>query len=175
MTSIGQPGSRTILAAVCLAGVCQMAAPAAAAAPEMCSGSEATIPCIERNFAVMGHDQSHWERFWTILNDAARDLRARAPRGEGCGSTGKMVQFLSLARVKSGPSGVSAEFEEFYSEQIEGLCLDAAPCFRKASKFLDDDARAALRSILANPLFFDAAVLESAKCIPGPDSKSKKK
>jgi hypothetical protein len=152
-----------------------MGAPVAAEVPEMCSGSEATIRCVERNFGVMDQSHRYGDRFWAILNEAARDLRERAPRGEECDSTGKMVQFLSLARVRSQPSGVSAEFEEFYAEKIERLCLDAAPCFRKAGKFLDEDGRAALRRMLANPLFVDPASLESAKCIAGPDSKSKKK
>jgi hypothetical protein len=144
-----QLGSHVILAAVCLGAVSQMGAPIAAEVPEMCSGSEATIRCVERNFDVMSH--RHGDRFWAILNEAARDL--------------------SLARVRP----VSAEFVEFYSQQIEQLCLDAAPCFRNASKFLDEDGRAALRSMLANPVFVDPAPLESAKCIAGPDSKSKKK
>jgi hypothetical protein len=164
-----QLGSHVILAAVCLGAVSQMGAPIAAEVPEMCSGSEATIRCVERNFDVMSH--RHGDRFWAILNEAARNLRERAPQGQECDSTGKMVQFLSLARVRP----VSAEFVEFYSQQIEQLCLGAAPCFRNASKFLDEDGRAALRSMLANPVFVDPAPLESAKCIAGPDSKSKKK
>jgi hypothetical protein len=164
---MGQLSSHVILATLCLGAVSQMGAPVAAEVPEMCSGSEATIRCVERNFDVMSH--SHRTRFWAILHEAARDLRERAPQGQECDSTGKMVQFLSLARVKP----VSAEFVEFHSQQIERLCLDAAPCFRKASKFLDEDGRAALRSMLANPVFVDPAALESAKCIAGPHSKPK--
>jgi hypothetical protein len=104
MFSTRQLASRVILAGLCLGSGCLAAAAAPTDASKLCSGSEATIRCLEHNFDLMSHSQQH--RFWAILNDAARDLGKRAPKGEECESTGKLVQFLSLSRVRP----VSAEF-----------------------------------------------------------------
>ena len=140
--------------------------PAAAAdLPDLCSGPDATLECVERNFQEL-LDKQH-DRFWTILNEQARLANEGARRGEGCSAKGRAVQLLSLARVKI----VGADFDEFRAEQVERLCLDAAPCFRKASALLDEDARGALHRMLDNPLIADRQALARAKCLGGASPK----
>ncbi len=133
--------------------------PAAAAdQSQPCSGSDATLDCVERNLPARRSTQS--PQLWTVLHERADAALERARRGEGCGRKGEVAKFLSLVPVAG-----DGDLGEFYAERVERLCLVATRCFRKASAFVDETVRDALYEMLDNPLINDREALARAQCL----------
>jgi hypothetical protein len=143
--------SHAAFASVIVAVTCA-ATPLSTPAKELCSGAEATPRCL------MAHRDalyaSNYERFWAIANEVAR-------RARRCDDLGRTADFLRMASERSR----NAEFEEFLAREVEGLCLESAPCFKAASARLDAKARASLAHMLAAPVFQEKKALERARCL----------
>lgn len=117
-----------------------------------CSGSLANLKCLERNFdKFYAQDYDH---FWTILNKSADEAKQ-------CQPIKKTAEFLGLARIKTG----NAEFNEFFAETTENLCVSSPRCFKRASKLLDKESQKNLAARFDTPTFVDRADLHKAGCL----------
>lgn len=117
-----------------------------------CSGSSANLKCLEQHFdELYAKDNSH---FWAILNKSADETKR-------CRSIKKTAEFLGLVRIKIR----GAEFEEFFAQTTENLCVSSPRCFKRASRLLDKDTQKNLAAMLDNPLFVGREDLHKAGCL----------
>ncbi len=121
-------------------------------AAAICSGSSANLECLEQHFDELYAQD--YERFWAILNKSANEAKQ-------CRSTKKTAEFLGLARIKIR----GAEFEEFFAQTTENLCMSSPRCFKRASRLLDKGIQKNLAAMLDNPLFVDREDLHKAGCL----------
>lgn len=110
------------------------------------------LKCIKQNFEV-SYAQDY-EHFWAVLNKSADEAKQ-------CRSIKKTAEFLDLVRIKIK----GAEFEEFFAQTTENLCVSSPRCFKRASKLLDKEAQKNLVAMLDNPLFVDRESLRKAGCL----------
>lgn len=117
-----------------------------------CSGSSANLKCLEQHFdEFYAQDYDH---FWMILNKSADEAKQ-------CRSIKKTTEFLRLARIKTG----NAEFNEFFAETAESLCVSSPRCFKRASKLLDKESQKNLAARFNTPTFVDREDLRKAGCL----------
>lgn len=122
-----------------------------AEAATTCSDSSANLKCLEQHFdELYAKDHSH---FWAILNKSA-------DKAKQCRSIKKTAEFLGLAHIKTG----NAEFNEFFAQTTENLCVSSPRCFKRASKLLDKESRKNIAAMFDTPLFVDRENLRKAGC-----------
>jgi hypothetical protein len=121
-----------------------------AAAP--CSGSSANLNCLAQNFDEFY--EKDYGLFWTILNKSAEEAKQ-------CRSIKKIAEFLRLVRIKSN----NAEFNEFFAQVTENLCVTSPRCFKRASKLLDKEDQKNLADMLNAPIFVDRERFPEAGCL----------
>lgn len=121
-------------------------------AAAICSGSSTNLKCLEQHFDEF-YAQDYY-RFSAILNKSADEAKQ-------CRSIKKTAEFLGLAHIKTG----NAEFNEFFAEITEKLCVSSPRCFKRASRLLDKDIQKKLAAMLDNPLFVDREDLHKADCL----------
>lgn len=121
-------------------------------AATICPGSSANLKCLEQHFdELYAKDHSN---FWAILNKSADEAKR-------CRSIKKTTEFLGLARIKIR----GAEFEEFFAQTTENLCVSSPRCFKRASKLLDKESQKNLTAMFNTPLFVDREDLRKAGCL----------
>lgn len=104
---------------------------------------EANLVCLQDNF-----DKLYLENYllWSeILGNA--EIKALA-----CDSVEDTAAFLRLVKLIKG----NAEFDEFFSETIEKLCIEKTKCFLDGLLRTDVPIRALLIDKLRTPLFIDS-------------------
>lgn len=121
-------------------------------AAAICSGSSANLKCLEQHFDEF-YAQDYY-RFSAILNKSADEAKQ-------CRSIKKTAEFLGLAHIKTG----NAEFNEFFAEVTEKLCMNSPRCFKRASKLLDKESLENITSMFNTPTFVDRENLHKAGCL----------
>ena len=110
------------------------------------------LKCLEQHFEELYANK--YSYFWAILYEGADEAQQ-------CRPIKKTAELLGLARIKIK----DAEFEEFFAQTTENLCVSSPRCFRQASQLLDKDTQKNLAVMLDNPLFVDRADLHKAGCL----------
>lgn len=139
-----------ILAAVLVSLV---GAVGASEAQTLCTDRDENLRCLRKQFEPLY--QNSPDRFWRILN-RSRDIALQ------CRSTSKTLEFLQLVEVRSG----NAEFNEYLSETMEGMCAQKPACIARAAAKLGPSAKSLLREKLMRPEFFDLKKSEISRCVP---------
>lgn len=121
-------------------------------ATTLCSGASANLKCLKLHFEQLATED--YDRFGAILKKSSDEAKQ-------CRSIKKTAEFLDLARIKIR----GAEFEEFFAQATESLCVSSPRCFKRASKLLDKEAQKNLAAMLDNPLFVDRENLRKAGCL----------
>lgn len=121
-------------------------------ATTICSGASANLKCLEQHFDELY--AKDYSQFWVILNENADEAKQ-------CRSIKKTAEFLRLARIKIK----GAEFEEFFAQTTENLCVKFPHCFKRASRLLDKEIQRNLAATLDNPLFVKREDLRKADCL----------
>lgn len=121
-------------------------------ADAICSASSANLRCLEQHFdEFYAQDPDH---FWEVLHKSADGVNQ-------CRSVKKTAAFLCLVRIKTG----NAEFDEFFAQTTENLCMSSLGCFKRASRLLDKEIQKNLAAMLDKPLFVDREDLHKAGCL----------
>jgi hypothetical protein len=121
-------------------------------ATTLCSDASANLKCLKQHFDEFYAQD--YNRFWLILNKSADEAKQ-------CRSIRKTVEFLDLARIKIR----GAEFEEFFAQTTENICVSSPHCFKQASKLLDKETQRKLATMMDNPTFVDREVLRNSGCL----------
>ena len=107
----------------------------------LCVGNQATIECLMENAKELYSTNN--SLFWDILNRAAK-------RAEDCESLSDVTRFMSLIRVQR-----DGEFEEYFHEKVENLCISNSRCFFEALTSMASGDQTQIAYLLLNPLFID--------------------
>jgi len=126
--------------------------PYAAYSETVCSNSTENLSCLMRNFDDLYHE--NYSYFWKILHSAKEEAKH-------CHSTEATSKFLSLASLRSD----NAEFNEFFAESIENICIASPKCFNEANQLLPTATQERLKMFLSNPLFIDKERLYKSGCL----------
>ncbi|MDR0247826.1 MAG: hypothetical protein LBI16_05490 [Burkholderiales bacterium] len=118
-----------------------------------CLESPIDLSFVEKNFDELYKKNCTelWETLYSSLEEA-----------KSCRSIEKTSRFLGLANLQTG----NAEFEHFFSESIENLCLGSPKCFNEASQRLPKAAQEKLKEKLSIPLFINKERLYKSGCLP---------
>ncbi len=133
--------------------VCLMGVGVTCRAQALCADRDENLRCLRMKFEPLY--QISPDRFWRILN-RSRDVAVQ------CRSTRKTLDFLRLVEIRSE----NAEFNEYFSETIEGMCAQKPTCLARATAMLCSDAQKLLRDKLMSPDFLDLKKLDVARCVP---------
>lgn len=107
---------------------------------------------LERHFdEIYSNDYSN---FWAIVSKSSGEAKQ-------CRSINKTAEFLDLVRLNSN----NAEFNEFFAQATEEICLEQPTCFKEASQLLSKENREKLSNMLDTPLFVDLEDLRKANCL----------
>lgn len=117
-----------------------------------CSTNSIDLSYFEYNFDDLY--KKDYSNFWKILYNLLMDA-------ERCNSIEATSKFLNLANITS----INAEFNEFFAENIEKLCLNSPMCFHKANKTLNESVQIKLNMMLNNPIFIDRSSLYKSGCL----------
>jgi hypothetical protein len=117
-----------------------------------CPESRKNLSYLEKNFNKLYRE--NYSEFWVILHSSFEEAKS-------CRSIEKTSKFLGLANVQTG----NAEFEQFFSESIENLCLSSPKCFNEASQRLPKAVQERLKEKLNGPLFIDKERLYKSGCL----------
>lgn len=115
----------------------------------LCSGTDATLNCLSKNFEKLYVTNYHG--FWDILHKSAKKVQQ-------CRSVSDVVPFLELVRLKSN----NVEFNEFFSEKIENMCIKNSKCFFDALAAMKEEDQIEIMSRMRNPLFVDQTSITEA-------------
>jgi len=110
-------------------------------AEDVCAKSVSEFSCLKNNFDVMY--ASDYRKFWQVANLAAK-------KAEKCEDMADVSAFFQLAVIKK--SG-NAEFEEFFSQTVERICVENNECFFSALVKENVQTQSAIVGMLKNPLF----------------------
>lgn len=114
---------------------------------EVACAKDAAIVCLRDNFDNLYRD--NYSLFWEILHNAAKKA-AQCDYGEDTSA------FLMLAKLEKG----NAEFNEFFSQTIEQLCIQKSKCFLDTLLVLDKTTRGAIIYRLRTPLFVEPSEIK---------------
>ena len=114
----------------------------------LCKQTDKELACLTVNFDRLYRQNS--SRFWGILRRASENA-------EKCTVPNDTAAFLKLALVKTR----NAEFWEFYNEVAERLCVERTECFLQGMSKLNRATRSAVMDQLRNPLYYEAAEIQS--------------
>lgn len=129
--------------------ICTTFLPISYADGDLCSGSNATLDCLSKNLDKLY--SANYRLFWDILHKAEKKVQK-------CMSVSDTVNFMKLAHLKSN----NAEFNEFFSEVIENLCVKKSKCFFEAMVRLKDEDQLEVVKKLKTPLFVDQVAINDA-------------
>jgi hypothetical protein len=118
-----------------------------------CKQADKELTCLTANFDQLYRQDS--SRFWDILHRASENA-------EKCTVPSDTAAFLKLARIKTR----NVEFLEFYKEVTERLCVERTNCFLEGMSKLNRAARSAVVRHLRNPLYYEAAEVQSCLSVP---------
>jgi hypothetical protein len=107
---------------------------------------------LERNFDELY--EKNYSDFWKILHSSLMEAKS-------CYSIEVTSKYLNLASLSSN----NAEFNEFFAESIEKLCLRSPRCFNEAKQTLHKSVQKKLNTMLNNPLFIDKESLSKSGCL----------
>jgi hypothetical protein len=107
---------------------------------------------LERNFDELY--EKNYSYFWKILHSSIIEVNS-------CYSIEVTSKYLNLASLQSK----NAEFNEFFAESIEKLCLSSPRCFHEANQTLHKSVQQKLNTMLNNPVFIDKDSLYKSGCI----------
>jgi hypothetical protein len=116
------------------------------------SDSSQRLSYLKENFVEFY--RKDYYAFSEVLHSALKEARQ-------CRPIEKTAEFLSLTELKS----VNAEFNEFFAESIENLCLTSPECFNEASLLLPVATQERLNFFLNNPVFLDKELLHNSGCL----------
>lgn len=94
--------------------------------------------------------QNNYKQFWQILAEVEKNA-------VNCESTDDTVAFLKLIEIDS----TGAEFNEYFSEVIEKLCIEKPKCFLDSLSSLDTRAITRIVKRLKAPLFVDSKDIDA--------------
>jgi hypothetical protein len=103
----------------------------------LCTGRDATLDCLKKHSFELYSE--NYELFWKILNDAAR-------KANTCKSKQDTAAFLNLVQITR-----DGELAEFFSENLENLCVSNTKCFFDALLLLEPFDQDRLIYELHNP------------------------
>lgn len=106
-----------------------------------CQKSMETLGCLKTNFDELY--ASDYQMFWKILHSSAEQAST-------AGNISKLVEFLEMAGVTGKGN---AEFEEFFSQTIETVCVNNTEYFLDALMTMAPKSQSEVLKILQNPLF----------------------
>lgn len=92
-----------------------------------------------------------YDLFWKILREAAASATE-------CKDTESTAGFLELTRIGS----TNAEFNEFFSKEIEQLAVQKTECFLSALNETDEETSTDILGLIQHPLFVEPANLSEA-------------
>lgn len=116
--------------------------PVNSSADDLCSETNATLDCLSKNFEKLY--VSNYQRFWDILHNSLK-------KAQQCGSNSEVISFLELAHLKSN----NAEFNEFFNETIENMCVKNTECFFNALVGMKEEDQNEIVGRIKNPMFFE--------------------
>ena len=105
----------------------------------LCTGREATLDCLKKHSFELYSE--NYELFWKILNDAAR-------KANTCKSKQDTAAFLNLIQITR-----DGEVAEYFSENLENLCVSNVKCFWEALVLLEPFDQDRIIYELQNPYF----------------------
>lgn len=135
---------RLIFLPFCLAASSVSASNYVVPVVNLCVENKTAFSCLEKNFDTLY--QARHERFWEILHQAAK-------RAQKCDSSPDTAKFLGLAKLKTD----NVEFDEFFRQNIEKLCIKHTNCFLNSLLKTDDATRTSVVEKLRQPLYEDEA------------------
>jgi hypothetical protein len=109
-------------------------------AGNLCTGGNATLECLAKNFQKMYSTDS--KQFWKILH-------ASGKKALSCKSVEETAKFMSLVRIEN----ISSEFNEFLSETIENICIKKSQCFFEAAITMPQNEQRKLIELLLEATF----------------------
>ncbi|PKL52667.1 MAG: hypothetical protein CVV37_00265 [Nitrospira bacterium HGW-Nitrospira-1] len=113
---------------------------------------EANLVCLQDNFDKLYRE--NYPLFWKILHNAAT-------KAQKCDSVEDTATFLRLVKLIRGSQATgSAEFEEYFSQTVEQLCIQKSKCFLDGLLMLDKSTRVLLIDMLRTPLFVDNSKID---------------
>ena len=107
---------------------------------------------LERNFNELY--ENNYADFWKILHSSLMEAKR-------CDSIEITSRYLNLVNLPYK----NAEFNEFFAESIEKLCLNSPGCFHEANRTLNKSVQKKLNTMLNNPLFIDKGSLYKSGCL----------
>jgi hypothetical protein len=105
----------------------------------LCTGRDETLVCLKKHSLEL-YSTNH-ELFWNILNNAAKKANA-------CQKKKDTADFLSIVQITR-----DGELAEFFSENIENLCVSNTKCFLEALMLLELFDQDGIIYELCNPIF----------------------
>lgn len=108
----------------------------------VCSGTSGTLDCLSENFTELY--SANYSSFWKILHESAS-------KAQKCETVTDAVHFMRLVHLNSN----NAEFNEFFSETIENICIKNDKCFFESLLRLNKSDQNRIIKMLKYPLFID--------------------
>jgi hypothetical protein len=108
----------------------------------LCSGANATLECLSDNFETLY--SKNYSLFWDILHMSAK-------KAQQCKSISDVFRFLELVRLQTN----NAEFNEFFNETIENMCVKNSKCFFDGSIRLNTQDQIQMVKRLKSSVFVD--------------------
>jgi hypothetical protein len=112
----------------------------------ICEGKDETISCLIENYEELY--STNYSLFWNILHKAA-------DKAQSCKSYLDVTRFMELVRVERR----GAEFEEFFHEKIEKLCIKNTRCFFEGLSNLTLEEQTKIIDVLKNPIFEEQSAI----------------
>jgi hypothetical protein len=114
----------------------------------LCTGKDETLVCLKKNSSEL-YSANH-ELFWKILHSAAE-------RANACKNKKDTADFLSIVEMTR-----DGEVAEFFSENIENLCVSNTKCFLEGLMLLEPFDQDRIIYELCNPVFKKPAEITEA-------------
>lgn len=113
----------------------------------VCVNNMATLDCVKNNFnEAYVYD---YKNFWKIINSSGE-------KAVMCNKSDDLTNFMRLIEVRKSSN---AEFEEYYSQTIEKVCVENDKCFFEAMTQLSPGAQISIVKLLKAPLFQDTSLI----------------
>lgn len=114
----------------------------------LCTGKDETLVCLKRHSKEL-YSTNH-EVFWKILHSAAKEANA-------CKNKNNTADFLSIVQITR-----DGEVAEFFSENIENLCVSSTKCFLEALMLLESFDQDRIIYELCHPVFKTSSEITEA-------------
>lgn len=114
----------------------------------LCTGRDATLDCLKKHSFELYSEND--ELFWKILNDAAG-------KANTCKNKKDTAAFLNLVQITR-----DGALAEYFSENLENLCVSNAKCFFEALILLKPFDQDRIIYELYNPTFREPSEITEA-------------